>query len=492
MASLLLPKLLYFLFFGGFGAVNSFLPVFFQDDKGLSLTQIGILGMLSPLVKFLGAPSLSALADYTRQHRLILYICLSLSVLFRASLIFVRNGFPTCVVFVILAETLGSVGAPIFENGVLELLPDKALYGKQRLFGAAGYGVAVLVSGLLIQSAGASWPMFINQIVLLSAFGAASLKLPLPSDRSKAESGDGMPLSIQAGSEEEDIGDNDDDNDDRGTDENEDAPADNDRARNESDSGSDTSSTASIIIKELPDKDKTDLDVAVSKPRFVDVWNVITQDVYTTIFFSTIVLSGFGAGVIENFLFIYIEELNGTKTIQGLARFVMCAAEIPLFFFSGFIFDRLGTTGCLTLTFLAFIGRFVFYAYMTNPWTVVAAEPLHGITFAVMWTAATRQAHAMAPPGLGTTMQGVLGGMHFGLGSGLGALIGGGIYQRYGSKTTFLTSAGTAAASLVLLWTAELYRRSQRSSRPVKKYSVLTQEDVSDDEARSNDSDDGL
>jgi hypothetical protein len=33
-------------------------------------------------------------------------------------------------------------------------------------------------------------------------------------------------------------------------------------------------------------------------------------------------------------------------------------------------------------------------------------EPLHGITFAVMWSAATRQAHAIAPPGLGTTMQG--------------------------------------------------------------------------------------
>jgi MFS-type transporter involved in bile tolerance (Atg22 family) len=79
--------------------------------------------MLSPLVKFLGAPLLSGLADHTRQHRIILYVCLSLSVLFRFSLVFVRNGFPTCAIFVVLAETLGSVGSPIFENGVLELLP---------------------------------------------------------------------------------------------------------------------------------------------------------------------------------------------------------------------------------------------------------------------------------------------------------------------------------------------------------------------------------
>eukprot|EP00045_Choanoeca_perplexa_P006714 m.57958 g.57958 ORF g.57958 m.57958 type:complete len:104 (-) comp13753_c0_seq13:758-1069(-) len=59
----------------------------------------------------------------------------------------------------------------------------------------------------------------------------------------------------------------------------------------------------------------------------------------------------------------------------------------------------------------------------------MCVEPLHGVTFAVMWSAATRQAHAIAPPGLGTTMQGLLGGMHFGLGSALGALIGGSIYQ---------------------------------------------------------------
>ena len=49
---------------------------------------------------------------------------------------------------------------------------------------------------------------------------------------------------------------------------------------------------------------------------------------YTTVFFITIVLSGVGAGVIDNYLFIYIEELGGGKSVQGTARFVMCAAEV--------------------------------------------------------------------------------------------------------------------------------------------------------------------
>ena len=45
--------------------------------------------------------------------------------------------------------------------------------------------------------------------------------------------------------------------------------------------------------------------------------------------------------------------------MTGLMRACM---QIPLFFYSGYIFEKLGTTGCLTLTFLAFIARFVFYA----------------------------------------------------------------------------------------------------------------------------------
>lgn len=46
-------------------------------------------------------------------------------------------------------------------------------------------------------------------------------------------------------------------------------------------------------------------------------------------------------------------------------------------------------------------------SFMTSPWMVIASEPLHGLTFAIMWSAATTHAFELAPPGLGTTMQGV-------------------------------------------------------------------------------------
>jgi hypothetical protein len=150
--------------------------------------------------------------------------------------------------------------------------------------------------------------MFVNQTIQLTLFCLMSLKLPLPSDKHPVNALElGLPLSIQADNA---------DNDDKDSDQ----------------EGNGDNDTLNVAIKTSFEADKSTTkpveEALLAKPRFMDVLHVITQDVYTTIFFITIVLSGMGAGVIENFLFIFIEELGGDKTIQGLARFVMCAAEV--------------------------------------------------------------------------------------------------------------------------------------------------------------------
>ena len=36
-----------------------------------------------------------------------------------------------------------------------------------------------------------------------------------------------------------------------------------------------------------------------------------------------------------------------------------------------------------------------------HPWAVLFIEPLHGITYAVMWSASASYAHQVAPEGMG-------------------------------------------------------------------------------------------
>ena len=82
---------------------------------------------------------------------------------------------------------------------------------------------------------------------------------------------------------------------------------------------------------------------------------------------------------------------------------------------------------------------------------VVFVEPLHGVTYALMWSASTSFAHSLAPPGYQASAQGLLAGVHWGLGQALGAIFGGLIYERYGAQTLFTSGACTAVFALLIL-----------------------------------------
>lgn len=55
--------------------------------------------------------------------------------------------------------------------------------------------------------------------------------------------------------------------------------------------------------------------------------------------------------------------------------------------------------------------RLGYYAILPNPWAVLPAELLHGVTFAAFWSACIYYSSTIAPPGLGATTQGLLSGM---------------------------------------------------------------------------------
>ena len=73
--------------------------------------------------------------------------------------------------------------------------------------------------------------------------------------------------------------------------------------------------------------------------------------------------------------------------------------------------------------------RMLSYACLYNPTHVLLIEPLHGVTYAVFMAACTSHAHAIAPKGMGASTQGLLSGLHWGLGQGVGGLLSGFIYQ---------------------------------------------------------------
>ncbi|XP_068101035.1 major facilitator superfamily domain-containing protein 6 isoform X2 [Hyperolius riggenbachi] len=76
------------------------------------------------------------------------------------------------------------------------------------------------------------------------------------------------------------------------------------------------------------------------------------------------------------------------------------------------------------------------------------ADSLKGVTHAAIWAACISYLSAAVPPTLRTSAQGILQGLHLGLGRGCGAMIGGVLVNFFGAAETF---RGIGMASLVIL-----------------------------------------
>ncbi|KAM5267689.1 major facilitator superfamily domain-containing protein 6 isoform 4-T6 [Hipposideros larvatus] len=92
--------------------------------------------------------------------------------------------------------------------------------------------------------------------------------------------------------------------------------------------------------------------------------------------------------------------------------------------------------------------RYIYISYLENAWTVLPMEVLQGVTHAAIWAACISYLSAAVPPELRTSAQGILQGLHLGLGRGCGAMIGGVLVNYFGAAATF---RGIGMACLVIL-----------------------------------------
>jgi len=286
----------------------------------------------------------------------------------------------------VMAAVTGAGSGPMLDGAVLGTMADPNEWGKHRLWGAIGYGISVLVVGLMIDTYGYAGMFAGHAVFIITAVILVRQWLPMGQHNVKKAEGpanrrhERVPLSFAV--------------------------------------------LRSILVS--------------SPPRIV--------------FFSVVLFCGIGTGVIENFLFLFLqEELGASKALVGLGRTVTCISEVPMFWFAPTLIRRLGALGVLAFACVCYIIRFVAYSQLEDARWYLLVEPLHGVTYAVMWNASASYAFSLAPPGLGTTAQGLLSGVHWGLGQGVGALVGGVLYARVGPRMMFKIVTVGPLASLALI-----------------------------------------
>jgi PPP family 3-phenylpropionic acid transporter len=154
--SLVWSKAFYFCFYAAGAALMPFL-VLYYEGLGLVGRQIGFLAGISPLISLVGAPLWGALADISHRHKAVWSITIGGAIVMALVLSRVTSFIPLILVVAMYAIFASPI-IPLADNAVMALLAErKDQYGRQRIWGAIGWGIAAPLIGRLIEIQGLHW-----------------------------------------------------------------------------------------------------------------------------------------------------------------------------------------------------------------------------------------------------------------------------------------------------------------------------------------------
>lgn len=177
--SMVVPRFFYFCYFAAMASLMPFLALYYRQI-GLAEGQIGLLTGIPPLLGLIAAPLWGGLADATQQHRRLLTITV-LGAMGAVALLSQVTTLPWLIAAVILYAFCNAPIIPLVDNSVLLLLGErKTEYGKQRLWGALGWGLTATLFGALIERTGLTWS-FVGALVMMGCCLYAAQKLAVQS-----------------------------------------------------------------------------------------------------------------------------------------------------------------------------------------------------------------------------------------------------------------------------------------------------------------------
>lgn len=151
------------------------------------------------------------------------------------------------------------------------------------------------------------------------------------------------------------------------------------------------------------------------------------------------------------YLSVFIKELNGDETIIGWAWFVGVSVEVFVFAISHLWFRKYHELTFIMIAALLYGIRFIGMSFATSPMEIFIYQPLHGIIFAIFFTASFSYVTKIVPVQLQSTGHVLLVSVFFGYSGIIGALAGGTIMEAQGIHFLYFLLGISSLVGLVLL-----------------------------------------
>ncbi|KAH3699466.1 major facilitator superfamily domain-containing protein 6-like [Dreissena polymorpha] len=173
---------------------------------------------------------------------------------------------------------------------------------------------------------------------------------------------------------------------------------------------------------------------------FLGRWTAVIRMLAEAKFISVLVViwfMGFGIGLIFTFLFWHLQDLGGSPTLFGVASIINHGSELLAYFLSSRFIASFGHIMVLYMGLIGNIVRFIYISCLNSPWMVLPFELVQGLTHAAVWATTCSYIMQAIPGDLRSSAQGILQGLHHGLGRGCGAVFGGMLVYSFGTRITF-------------------------------------------------------
>ncbi|XP_077071197.1 major facilitator superfamily domain-containing protein 6-B isoform X1 [Siphateles boraxobius] len=332
--------------------------------------------------------------------------------------------FLLILLVIIIGEFFSAPAVTIVDTITLQYLGQhRDRYGLQRMWGSLGWGIAMLSVGIwidhthitiFIQGSGCVLPDYKNYQIAFIVFGvlmssALIVATQFHFDNSVYRSG-------EEGDKKEDV-------------------------------------EIPQVVQEVSSPESSSDDSPVCPESnlqpfpFKDLFRIICAVRYSTVLFVAWFM-GFGYGFVFTFLYWHLEDLEGSTTLFGICSVLSHISELAAYFISHKLIELIGHIRVLYIGLACNTARYLYISYLENAWIVLPMEVLQGLTHASVWAACISYLSAAVPPALRTSAQGILQGLHLGLGRGCGAMLGGVFVNFFGAAETF---RGLGMASLVTL-----------------------------------------
>uniref|UniRef100_A0A5S6PZH6 MFS domain-containing protein n=1 Tax=Trichuris muris TaxID=70415 RepID=A0A5S6PZH6_TRIMR len=336
----------------------------------------------------------------------------------------VEEVFLLLLVIITIGEFFSAPAITLADACTLNMLGDQPeLYGRQRLYGSLGWGLAMFIVGIALDYSLVfpSHPCGLNvqeknYTLCFAAFSILmSCAFLMATQFRFQDYGDGSAKKVAQRIMDSQIG---------------------------------------HLDPEIADQARTEAPEARELshgPKWFAVIRTFARPHYAAFLFVTWWM-GLGVGLVFCFLFWHLQDIGGSPSLYGLASVINHVSEIGAYFFSFRLINKIGHTKVLYVGLLANVARFLYISWLRDPWWVLPFEFIQGLTHAAVWAAATSYMSLAAPPQYKSSAQGLLQGLHHGLGRGCGALIGGIVITHTGTRMVFRSYGFACLIILVLFY----------------------------------------